>query len=74
MNSSEVLATNICKIRQFKGLTTRQLSELLDMPQSTISKIENKQANVTLKSLDAIALALGIEPMCLIDPNIKIKL
>ena len=48
----------IKQIRQHKGLTTRQLSELSGISKSQISRIENNQQMPTIDTLCRLAEAL----------------
>lgn len=49
----------IKQIRQHKGLTTRQLSELSGISKSQISRIENNQQMPTIDTLCRLATALN---------------
>ena len=47
------------KLRKRKGLKAYKLSEISGLSKKTISRIENGNENVTLKSLDTLAESLG---------------
>lgn len=54
-------------IRKARGLSQAQLAELAGLNQATVSKVERGEMNVTLEVIDAIAAALGVEPVQLFD-------
>lgn len=43
------------RLREEKGLSQRELAEIVGKPQSTIVRIENGNMNATIKLLDEIA-------------------
>lgn len=47
-------------LRQQRGISLRQLSEMAKIPYQRLSIIERKQTNLTLKTLQRIARALGV--------------
>lgn len=55
------LAENVKKFRIQKGLTREELSLLLGVDNSYISKLERKSINITIDKLSIIAKALGVE-------------
>lgn len=58
--AAETLAVHLKKARENKGLSQRELSVLAGVPQSHISKIENKAVDLRVSSLSAIAHALDL--------------
>jgi transcriptional regulator with XRE-family HTH domain len=56
------MKTLLKKGREVKGLTTRQVSELLDIDQALVSKFENGLRNPTKKQLLALASLFEIDP------------
>lgn len=56
--AAQLLAVNLKRIRQNRGLTQDQLAADLDIEQSAISLIENARANPGLLLLDAMAKVL----------------
>jgi transcriptional regulator with XRE-family HTH domain len=54
------IGRNIKKIRKLKKLTIRDIAEKTSLTRSLLSQIENNKANPSLKSLYAIAMALGV--------------
>lgn len=58
----EILATNLKRHRQFKGLSQKQLAEKVKLTPDTISKIElGKQNNIGIKYLISICRVLDIQ-------------
>ena len=55
------LGENIVRLRQLKGWTQADLAHYADLTVASISKIERGVTNPTLKTLDKIADALGVE-------------
>ncbi len=62
MSEREILAKNLRRYRQVKGLTQKDLAEKVSLAKDTISLIElGKQSNPGMKSLILISRALDIE-------------
>ena len=55
------LGENIVRLRQLKGWTQEDLAHYADLTVASISKIERGVTNPTLRTLDKIADALGVE-------------
>jgi transcriptional regulator with XRE-family HTH domain len=62
-----VLARNVRRLREAKGLSQEKLAELADMRQAHVSEIESGLTNLTLDNLQALAVALGVRPMELLN-------
>lgn len=58
---SEVMK-RLREIRRARKLTQVQLAEMAGIDQSTLSKAENGQMNITLQNIVNIAEALGVQP------------
>jgi len=56
-----VLAENVRRLREDRGLTQEALGEACDFHPTFISLIERKQRNVTISTLEIIARALGVD-------------
>lgn len=54
------LAFAIKLARQVEGITQSQLSELTSIPQSELSRLEQKKANPTLETIAKLYVVLGI--------------
>jgi len=52
-------AFSIMKLRESLGLTQEQFAEKINKPQSTVARIENGNANPTVKTLYEIGNAVG---------------
>lgn len=59
----EQIAEQLQHARRAQNLSQRELSQLAGVPQAHISKIENKQVDLRLSSLAALANTLGLEVM-----------
>jgi DNA-binding XRE family transcriptional regulator len=55
------LATELRALREKKGLSQRQLAELIGTTQSAIARLEGGRISPSLPTLDRIAAALGAE-------------
>jgi len=72
MKESEILATNLKRHRQFKGLTQKQLGERVGLSRDSISKIElGKYENPGMKYLINICreLDVAIEELLMENPQ-----
>jgi transcriptional regulator with XRE-family HTH domain len=58
----QVLAKNLRRLRDAKGLSQDALAADANQHQGLISEIENGRANVELDTLGKIAAALGVPP------------
>ena len=59
---------NLARIRAVKGLTQRELAAATGISQEHIAHIESKGRNVTIGTIDALARALGVDPLDLLTP------
>jgi len=57
----KTVGENIVRLRQLKGWTQEDLAHYADLTVSSVSKIERGKSNPTLRTLDRIADALGVE-------------
>jgi transcriptional regulator with XRE-family HTH domain len=62
-----VLASNVRRLREAKGLSQEKLAELADLRQAHVSEIESGLTNLTLDNLQMLAVALGVRPMDLLN-------
>jgi transcriptional regulator with XRE-family HTH domain len=63
---------NVRGLREAKPWSQDKLGELADLRQAHISEIESSLTNLTLDNLQAVAVALGAQPMDLLNPRLKI--
>lgn len=64
MDDIEVLkkfGLNLKIERTKKGITQEELAEMIDVHEKYISKIETGKQNVTIKTLNKLSCALGID-------------
>ena len=57
----KILANNISSLRKKKGLKREELSLLLGLDNSYISKLEKSRINITIDKLENIANILGVD-------------
>ena len=62
-----VLARNVRRLREAKGLSQEKLAELADLRQAHVSEIESGLTNLTLDNLQSLAVALDVRPMDLLN-------
>ncbi|MBD5515219.1 MAG: helix-turn-helix transcriptional regulator [Lachnospiraceae bacterium] len=60
---------NIKKIRKEKGLTQKELGELLGISQAAIGQFENSRSNPHVATVKKIASALGVKLFDIIEVN-----
>jgi transcriptional regulator with XRE-family HTH domain len=60
--SRAVLASNLRKLRQDRGLSQEALADIAGLHRTYVSSVERCERNATLDTLDRLATALGIEP------------
>jgi len=64
MSSENILETfgkNVQKYRKEKQISQEKLAELADLHRTYIGMIERAEKNITLRNIEKIAKALGIE-------------
>lgn len=61
MGSRLVLARNVLELRVRSGLPQTELARRMGTSQARIAQIEAARANVTVDTLDRIAVALGVQ-------------
>lgn len=59
------IGQNIKEIRKSKGMTQKQLGNLLGVTQAAIGQFENDKANLTIETVNKIAAALNVDPYSL---------
>jgi transcriptional regulator with XRE-family HTH domain len=57
----KLLGNNIVKIRKERGIKQKELSDILDIEDGSLSRIESGHTNPTTMTLYGIAIALKIE-------------
>ncbi|WP_436785776.1 helix-turn-helix domain-containing protein [Yinghuangia sp. YIM S10712] len=71
--TGKTVAKNLARLRKLRGLTTRQMSALLErngraIPASGITRMEKAERPVTADELMALAVALDVSPVTLLLP------
>lgn len=62
LGSRLTIAKNVLRLRVQRGLTQRQLAELLGVRQPRIAEIESARANLQVDTLDRLATVFAVEP------------
>ncbi|MGP8271500.1 MAG: helix-turn-helix domain-containing protein [Terracidiphilus sp.] len=57
----------LVRVRKTAGLTQAELSELLDRPQSFVSKYERGERRLDVIEFGEVARALNVDPVILIE-------
>ena len=70
MNSgAQLLAANLARLRADKGLSQIELARLLGIAPMAVEALENAtNPDLTLDEIDALAKALGVDPLALFQP------
>lgn len=71
--TARTVSDNLKRLRKTRGMTTRQLSALLErtgrsIPASGITRMEKAERQVTVDDLVALAVVLGVSPSALLLP------
>lgn len=64
-----ILGANVRRLRKAQRLSQERLAELTELDQPHISEIESGLINLTLDNIQALAVALGVEPSDLLTPS-----
>jgi len=62
------LSYHVKRLRRERGLTQRELAHLLGVRQPFVARIESGRGNLSLRKVEAIARALGVDPHELLLP------
>lgn len=54
-----LMLSELVKLRQLRGMTQRDVAQILDISQQAVSKIEGYDSNPTLETLERYANAVG---------------
>lgn len=70
MNSgAQLLAANLARLRAQKHLSQVELARLLGIAPMAVEALENAtNPDLTLDEIDALAKALGVDPLALFQP------
>ena len=59
------MAEKIRALRQFRGLTQKQLAEQMNVSETAVRNYEIRKASPKGGNIDKMAMALGVRPECL---------
>jgi transcriptional regulator with XRE-family HTH domain len=63
----EVIAANVRRLRKGRGLSQEALAEECGYHRTYVGGIERGERNITIATLEALAGALGVEPLRLLE-------
>ena len=64
-----VIADNVRRRRLDKGLSQEALAEVCGYHRTYVGGIERSERNITIATLEALAGALGVDPIALLVPG-----
>lgn len=73
MDTQELFAQNLKRIRGEQHITQEELAKLAGMHRTYIGGIEQKRVNVSLRNIGRISDALGVEPEALFAPASAVR-
>lgn len=62
---SEIVAANLRRLRQAKGLTQEELADLIGINRNYVGMIERQENSPTVAMIERIAKALRVDPATL---------
>jgi transcriptional regulator with XRE-family HTH domain len=62
----EVIATNVRRLRTAKGFSQEELAHVAGYHRTYVGMIERGERNISIATLEALAGALGVEPVALL--------
>lgn len=65
----EVIADNVRRLRKARGLSQEGLAEECGYHRTYVGGIERSERNITIATLEALAGALGVEPLKLLQKD-----
>ena len=69
MTLQKIVAGNVRAIRTERGLRQSDVAELTNLPRTYISHLEKGEVNMTVETIERIALALKVNPLVLLVEN-----
>jgi len=66
-----IFAENVRLVRTQRELSQEALGDLCDLDRTYISSIERKRRNVSVRNIQRIADALGVDARALLDPELN---
>ena len=68
--SRQRIARNVAMLRAAQGYTQHELGQLAGLHRTFIGAIERAEVNVSIDNVDRIALALSVDPVELLAPQV----
>jgi transcriptional regulator with XRE-family HTH domain len=62
-----VIAVNVRRLRGQKGVSQEELAHICGYHRTYVGMIERGERNITIATLEALAGALGVEPLRLLE-------
>ena len=69
MSLQEIVAQNVRSMRIQRKLRQIDVAELTDLPRTYISHLEKGEVNITVETIERIAVALNVNPLVLLVEN-----
>jgi len=66
---NQVVASNLRKLRQEIGISQEELAEKCGLHRTYVGAIERSERNITLQTLEKLAVSLGVSPLDLLKEN-----
>ena len=74
MKAKEAFKLNLKAIMDSKGLSYKDLGDMMGLTKGRVSALFNSESGITLNTVEKVAAALSVEETDLFDPNFKNKL
>jgi transcriptional regulator with XRE-family HTH domain len=66
-NLQRRLGSNLRSLRRAKGMSQEGFADIIGIHRTYMGGLERGERNVTLKTVERIALALGVDPAALLE-------
>ncbi|HVG02141.1 MAG TPA: helix-turn-helix transcriptional regulator [Nitrospira sp.] len=63
-----IIAANVRRLRKAKGLSQEELAYVCGYHRTYVGMIERGERNISIATLDALAVALGVDAIALLTP------
>lgn len=64
-----VVAENVRRLRKGRGISQEGLADICGYHRTYVGMIERSERNITIATLEALAGALGVDPIALLVPG-----
>lgn len=68
MSLRRIVARNLKRLRQERGLSQEELADLAGLNRNYVGMVERRENAPTVDTLEALAKALQVEPVRLLEP------